>query len=178
MNQFNLHQTISIQRYTLEGTHFMIPWFEWPIIYDVRARLNLVESTSGSLDLQMVSIYITFVRFHRPLNLYDSEPLSSYVNVGVDCLICMLLCPLVIASQCSSKIWADKPVSSLIYCSFDPLKLPLSIMIISAPIVCLQFSLKYLFIQKLGPMNLINSEHVMALRNKCSFYNLSFMFIS
>jgi len=178
MNQFNLHQTISIQRYTLEGTHFMIPWFEWPIIYDVRARLNLVESTSGSLDLQMVSIYITFVRFHRPLNLHDSEPLSSYVNVDVDCLICMLLCPLVIASQCSSKIWADKPVSSLTYCSFDPLKLPLAIMIISAPIVCLQFSLKFLFIQKLGPMNLINSEHVMALRNKCSFYNLSFMFIS
>jgi prohibitin 2 len=37
-----------------EGTHFMIPWFERPIIYDVRARPNLVESTSGSRDLQMV----------------------------------------------------------------------------------------------------------------------------
>ena len=33
----------------------MIPWFERPIIYDVRARPNLVESTSGSRDLQMVS---------------------------------------------------------------------------------------------------------------------------
>ncbi|RLN34607.1 prohibitin-2, mitochondrial-like [Panicum miliaceum] len=39
-----------------EGTHFMIPWFERPIIYDVRARPNLVESTSGSRDLQMVKI--------------------------------------------------------------------------------------------------------------------------
>ncbi|CAI9787638.1 unnamed protein product [Fraxinus pennsylvanica] len=36
-----------------EGTHLMIPWFERPIIYDVRARPNLVESTSGSRDLQM-----------------------------------------------------------------------------------------------------------------------------
>ncbi|KAK3145523.1 hypothetical protein QOZ80_3AG0208830 [Eleusine coracana subsp. coracana] len=39
-----------------EGTHLMIPWFERPIIYDVRARPNLVESTSGSRDLQMVRI--------------------------------------------------------------------------------------------------------------------------
>ncbi|KAM7271833.1 hypothetical protein ACFE04_031047 [Oxalis oulophora] len=39
-----------------EGTHFMMPWFEWPVIYDVRARPHLVESTSGSRDLQMVRI--------------------------------------------------------------------------------------------------------------------------
>ncbi|CAK7322682.1 unnamed protein product [Dovyalis caffra] len=39
-----------------EGTHFMIPWFERPVIYDVRARPHLVESTSGSRDLQMVKI--------------------------------------------------------------------------------------------------------------------------
>lgn len=32
----------------------MIPWFERPVIYDVRARPHLVESTSGSRDLQMV----------------------------------------------------------------------------------------------------------------------------
>jgi prohibitin 2 len=34
----------------------MVPWFEWPVIYDVRARPHLVESTSGSRDLQMVKI--------------------------------------------------------------------------------------------------------------------------
>ncbi len=38
-----------------EGTHFMLPWFERPIIYDVRARPNVITSTSGSRDLQMVS---------------------------------------------------------------------------------------------------------------------------
>lgn len=37
-----------------EGTHIMIPWFERPIIYDVRARPNVIQSTSGSRDLQMV----------------------------------------------------------------------------------------------------------------------------
>ncbi|KAG9149912.1 hypothetical protein Leryth_009990 [Lithospermum erythrorhizon] len=39
-----------------EGTHFMIPWFDRPVIYDVRARPHLIESTSGSRDLQMVRI--------------------------------------------------------------------------------------------------------------------------
>jgi hypothetical protein len=39
----------------VEGTHLMIPWFERPVIYDVRARPHLVESTSGSRDLQMVN---------------------------------------------------------------------------------------------------------------------------
>ncbi|XP_068645589.1 prohibitin-1, mitochondrial-like [Aristolochia californica] len=39
-----------------EGTHLMIPWFDRPIIYDVRTRPHLVESTSGSRDLQMVKI--------------------------------------------------------------------------------------------------------------------------
>ncbi|KAG5138014.1 hypothetical protein JHK82_022745 [Glycine max] len=39
-----------------EGTHFLIPWFKRPVIYDIRARPHLVESTSGSRDLQMKRI--------------------------------------------------------------------------------------------------------------------------
>ena len=35
----------------------MIPGFEWPIIYDVRARPNVIQSTSGSRDLQMVLVF-------------------------------------------------------------------------------------------------------------------------
>ena len=34
----------------------MIPGFEWPYIYDVRARPNVIQSTSGSRDLQMVNL--------------------------------------------------------------------------------------------------------------------------
>eukprot|EP01018_Ginkgo_biloba_P010517 Gb_24064 [translate_table: standard] len=48
-----------------EGTHLMIPWFDRPIIYDVRARPHLVESTSGSRDLQMVKIGLRVLT--RPL---------------------------------------------------------------------------------------------------------------
>lgn len=44
-----------------EGTHLMVPWFERPVIYDVRARPHLVESTSGSRDLQMVNIFFFII---------------------------------------------------------------------------------------------------------------------
>ncbi len=38
----------------------MIPWFERAIIYDVRARPNVIQSTSGSRDLQMVRLRLEF----------------------------------------------------------------------------------------------------------------------
>eukprot|EP00210_Caulerpa_lentillifera_P007236 g6923.t1 len=52
---FNRIVGIKNQIYS-EGTHLMIPWFERPIDYDVRARPNVISSTSGSKDLQMVNI--------------------------------------------------------------------------------------------------------------------------
>ncbi|KAE9551597.1 hypothetical protein FO519_005204 [Halicephalobus sp. NKZ332] len=39
-----------------EGLHFRVPWFQYPIIYDIRARPNTVRSPTGSKDLQMVNI--------------------------------------------------------------------------------------------------------------------------
>ncbi|VFQ78547.1 unnamed protein product [Cuscuta campestris] len=60
-----------------EGTHFMIPWFERPTIYDVRARPHLVESTSGSRDLQMVKIGLRVLT--RPVP--DQLP-TIYRNLG------------------------------------------------------------------------------------------------
>uniref|UniRef100_A0A914DRD1 Prohibitin n=1 Tax=Acrobeloides nanus TaxID=290746 RepID=A0A914DRD1_9BILA len=39
-----------------EGLHFRIPWFQYPIIYDIRARPNQIRSPTGSKDLQMVQI--------------------------------------------------------------------------------------------------------------------------
>jgi prohibitin 2 len=41
-----------------EGTHFAIPWFQRPIIYDCRTRPNTFTSLTGSKDLQMVNITI------------------------------------------------------------------------------------------------------------------------
>jgi len=62
-----------------EGTHFMIPWFDRPVIYDVRARPNIVESTSGSRDLQMVKITL------RVLTLPMADKLPTiYRTLGQD----------------------------------------------------------------------------------------------
>ena len=46
-----------IQDYSLtEGLHFRIPWFQYPIVYDIRARPRKITSPTGSKDLQMVNI--------------------------------------------------------------------------------------------------------------------------
>ncbi|KAF5731368.1 prohibitin-1 mitochondrial-like [Tripterygium wilfordii] len=60
-----------------EGTHLIIPWFERPVIYDVRARPNLVECTAGSRDLQMVKIGLRVLT--RPVA--DKLP-SVYRSLG------------------------------------------------------------------------------------------------
>ena len=59
----------------------MIPWFDRPVIYDVRARPNIVESTSGSRDLQMVCSYGHW-NFSSPIRMaYILEEFSCKVNV-------------------------------------------------------------------------------------------------
>ncbi|OWM64336.1 hypothetical protein CDL15_Pgr010127 [Punica granatum] len=62
-----------------EGTHLMIPWFERPVIYDVRARPEEIESTSGSHDLQMVRIGLRVLT--RPVP--DQLP-TIYRTLGKD----------------------------------------------------------------------------------------------
>ncbi|XP_061878968.1 prohibitin-2-like isoform X1 [Entelurus aequoreus] len=39
-----------------EGLHFRVPWFQYPIIYDIRATPRKISSLTGSKDLQMVNI--------------------------------------------------------------------------------------------------------------------------
>ena len=31
-----------------EGTHLMVPWFQRPIVYDVRARPRIIQAMTGS----------------------------------------------------------------------------------------------------------------------------------
>ncbi|CAK0781536.1 Prohibitin-1, subunit of the prohibitin complex (Phb1p-Phb2p) [Coccomyxa viridis] len=62
-----------------EGTHLMIPWFEWPYIYDVRARPNVIQSTSGSRDLQMVNIGLRVLTRPMPAKLPE-----LYRTLGTD----------------------------------------------------------------------------------------------
>merc|ERR1712000_34079 len=39
-----------------EGTHFLIPWLQRSIIFDVRTKPRSISTTTGSKDLQMVSL--------------------------------------------------------------------------------------------------------------------------
>ncbi|KAF4581188.1 Prohibitin-2 [Ophiocordyceps camponoti-floridani] len=73
-----------------EGTHINIPWFETPIVYDVRARPRNVASLTGTKDLQMVNITCRVLsrpqvealpQIYRTLGAdYDERVLPSIVN--------------------------------------------------------------------------------------------------
>lgn len=73
-----------------EGLHFRIPWFEYPIIYDIRSRPRKISSPTGSKDLQMVNISlrvlsrpdsINLPTMYRQLGLdYDEKVLPSICN--------------------------------------------------------------------------------------------------
>lgn len=39
-----------------EGLHFRLPWFQYPIIFDIRSRPRKISSPTGSKDLQMVKM--------------------------------------------------------------------------------------------------------------------------
>jgi hypothetical protein len=47
-----------------EGTHFLVPWLQKSIIYDVRTRPRNISTTTGSKDMQMVSLTLRVL--HRP----------------------------------------------------------------------------------------------------------------
>jgi prohibitin 2 len=47
-----------------EGINFNIPWFERPIIYDIRTKPSSLMTLTGSKDLQMVEVGVRVL--HRP----------------------------------------------------------------------------------------------------------------
>ncbi|PWY94785.1 prohibitin [Aspergillus sclerotioniger CBS 115572] len=62
-----------------EGTHFLIPWLQRAIIYDVRTKPRNISTTTGSKDLQMVSLTLRVL--HRP----DVPKLPAiYQSYGID----------------------------------------------------------------------------------------------
>lgn len=73
-----------------EGLHFRIPWFNYPIIYDIRSRPRKISSPTGSKDLQMVNISLRVLSrpdagklptMYRQLGLdYDEKVLPSICN--------------------------------------------------------------------------------------------------
>lgn len=73
-----------------EGLNFNIPWFERPIIYDIRTRPVNLQTLTGSKDLQMVTIAIRVLHKPDPSRLvwiyrflglrYDERILPSIMN--------------------------------------------------------------------------------------------------
>ncbi|XP_074654167.1 prohibitin-2-like [Tubulanus polymorphus] len=73
-----------------EGLHFRVPWFHYPIIYDIRSRPRKITSPTGSKDLQMVNISLRVLarpdamqlpNMYRQLGTdYDDRVLPSIVN--------------------------------------------------------------------------------------------------
>lgn len=73
-----------------EGTHLILPWFQRPDVYDVRAKPRNVSSLTGTKDLQMVNItcrvlfkpdVMQLPAIFRTLGLdYDEKVLPSIVN--------------------------------------------------------------------------------------------------
>lgn len=62
-----------------EGLNFLIPWLQRPIIFDVKTRPKVVTTTTGSKDLQTVSLTLRVL--HRP----DVVKLPViYQNLGLD----------------------------------------------------------------------------------------------
>lgn len=62
-----------------EGTHFMIPWVQRPIIFDIRSRPSLIRVVTGSKDLQNVHIALRIL--FRP---EQKELCNIYLNIGED----------------------------------------------------------------------------------------------
>jgi len=62
-----------------EGTHFLIPWVQRPIIFDVRSKPRNVPVITGSKDLQNVNITLRIL--FRPV---ASELPKIYMTLGED----------------------------------------------------------------------------------------------
>lgn len=73
-----------------EGTHFLVPWLQRAILYDVRVKPRTISTTTGSKDLQMVTLSLRVLsrpdiaklpEIYKVLGLdYDERVLPSIGN--------------------------------------------------------------------------------------------------
>lgn len=73
-----------------EGTHFRVPWLHQPKMYNIRLRPKLIQTTTGTKDLQMVTIHVRMLfkpqveglpQIHKTLGPdYDERVIPSIAN--------------------------------------------------------------------------------------------------
>ena len=91
------------------GTHFLIPFIERPIIYDIRKRPRNIHSLTGSKDLQMVNLNLRVLTRPRVTSLpqmyeklgldYDDKVLPSIVNE---------VCKMVVAQYYATQLLTER----------------------------------------------------------------------
>uniref|UniRef100_A0A8C5L7D8 Prohibitin n=1 Tax=Jaculus jaculus TaxID=51337 RepID=A0A8C5L7D8_JACJA len=117
-----------------EGLHFRIPWFQYPIIYDIRARPRKISSLTGSKDLQMVNTSLHVLS--RP---NAQELPSMYQRLGLDYEMCCH--PL--SMRCSRLITQGAQVSLLIRPELTEHSKDFSLILQDVAITELSFSREY-----------------------------------
>ncbi|KAI8143160.1 band 7 family-domain-containing protein [Fennellomyces sp. T-0311] len=64
---------------TGEGTHFLVPWLQRAVLFDVRTKPRNISTTTGSKDMQMITLTLRVL--HRP----EIKRLPAiYQNLGLD----------------------------------------------------------------------------------------------